>query len=369
MDTGTARLRRWGTEEGLRSAKFRFKASDVLYGKLRPYLDKAALAEWAGICSTDIIVLEPRPEEADPGFLSFLLHSPAFVEHAMSTTGGVNLPRTSWSSLATFSQIVPELPEQRAITGVLRTIQSAVEVQNRIVAKLKELKSATMAKLFREGLRGEPLKQTEIGEIPESWEVVRLRNVAEVRGSTISFSEIERHRRKDTGLRVLAIKVSDMNRSGNETHIHDAAIELLAPPEFATRYAIPKDSIVFPKRGAAIATNKKRLTTTPTVLDPNLIAVVPRATLDPRFLFAWFQTFDITSLQTPGAIPQLNKKDLDPLQVPRPSDLDEQLEIGRLLGVVDQRIATASSHLAALKDVFASALRVLMTGQVRLRVS
>ncbi len=60
--------------------------------------------------------------------------------------------------------------EQRSIAAVLSKIQAAVEVQDKIVATLKELKAATMAKLFREGLRGEPLKQTEIGEIPESWE-------------------------------------------------------------------------------------------------------------------------------------------------------------------------------------------------------
>jgi type I restriction enzyme S subunit len=80
---------------------------------------------------------------------------------------------------------VPPLPEQRAIAAVLSKIQAAVEVQDKIVATLKELKAATMAKLFREGLRGEPLKQTEIGEIPESWGVVQLAELCTADGGFI----------------------------------------------------------------------------------------------------------------------------------------------------------------------------------------
>lgn len=71
--------------------------------------------------------------------------------------------------------------EQRAIAAVVSKIQAAVEMQEKIVATLKELKAATMAGLFREGLRGEPLKQIEIGEIPlpsktEQEEIARAAN-------------------------------------------------------------------------------------------------------------------------------------------------------------------------------------------------
>lgn len=66
----------------------------------------------------------------------------------------------------------PPKPEQKKIAYVLSKIRQAVENHEKIVVDMRELKSATMAKLFREGLRGEPLKQTEIGEIPQSWEVI-----------------------------------------------------------------------------------------------------------------------------------------------------------------------------------------------------
>ncbi len=69
---------------------------------------------------------------------------------------------------------VPPLAEQRKIAAVLGLVQRAIEQQERLIALTTELKKALLHKLFTEGLRGEPQKQTEIGPVPESWEIVAL---------------------------------------------------------------------------------------------------------------------------------------------------------------------------------------------------
>ena len=70
---------------------------------------------------------------------------------------------------------IPPLAEQRKIAAVLGLVQRAIEQQERLIALTTELKKALLHKLFTEGLRGEPQKQTEIGPVPESWEVASWR--------------------------------------------------------------------------------------------------------------------------------------------------------------------------------------------------
>src|SRR4051812_46675046 len=72
-----------GKASDVHSSKYAFQAGDVLYGKLRPYLDKAVLVDDSGVCSTELLVLRPK-QGVDPRFLAALVHTPGFVEYAIS---------------------------------------------------------------------------------------------------------------------------------------------------------------------------------------------------------------------------------------------------------------------------------------------
>ena len=176
IDSGESQLKRWGDASEVKSAKSHFYLNDVLYGKLRSYLDKAVIAEMEGICSTDILVVTASPKTI-PRFLVNLLHTHSFISHATATSTGVNHPRTSWNSLGKFTFALPSLPEQRAIASILGAIQEAKFARQKEIALERERKATLMDYLFSHGTKGEPSKQTEIGEIPESWEVVRLEDV------------------------------------------------------------------------------------------------------------------------------------------------------------------------------------------------
>jgi type I restriction enzyme S subunit len=257
--------------------------------------------------------------------------------------------------------------EQKAIAGVLRQAELALQKQSELLLTLQELKQAAMRELFTRGLRGEAQKETEIGLVPESWSIERLDNRAQVVSTRMSYTELNGvENAQANAVRVVGIKVSDMNRAGNETVIQAAALEKLLDADIAAYRCAPPGTIVFPKRGAAIATNKKRLAETWSVFDPNVIGVVPNDTINARFLFHWFQSFDLRTITEPGPTPQLNKKHLDPLSIPVPQTSDEQKEIAAILDALDRKIALHRQKRAVLEELFQSLLHKLMTGEIRI---
>ncbi len=147
IDSGLSLLQRWGKASFVKSAKHYFYPNDVLYGKLRPYLDKAILAEMEGICSTDILVVTANSKTI-PIFLVYLLHTQSLIRYAIATTGGVNHPRTTWNSLRKFTFPLPPLREQRAITDVFRAIDKKIAALEQETQYLDELFHAMLDELM-----------------------------------------------------------------------------------------------------------------------------------------------------------------------------------------------------------------------------
>jgi len=250
---------------------------------------------------------------------------------------------------------------------VLGLVQRAIEQQERLIALTTELKKALLHKLFTEGLRGEPQKQTEIGPVPESWEVMALGTRCDVVSGSLSYTDFSKMASSDAldAVDCMGVKVSDLNLPGNETRFVMANLIKRLSADFASKRLVPADTVIFPKRGAAIATNKKRLTTTWTVLDPNLIGLRAKDSLDAEFLFHWWQTFDLRKITDPGPTPQLNKKDLVPVLIPLPKEIDEQREIAVAISCIDSKMHSHQRKHSALTDLFRTLLHQLMTAQIR----
>jgi type I restriction enzyme S subunit len=296
----------------LGSAKCAFDERHVLYSKLRPYLNKVVVPDTAGVGTSELIPLL-ADKRLDREFLAFYLRSREFVDFANANTRGANLPRISMAELWAHRVPVPNsLDEQRRIVA---RIKECMERMTEIEA------NATLAQREVSALFPAILNER-FAEIRKTHGYRLLEDVTDIRGggSLPKGSEIDLGKGA-----VLLVKVGDMNISGNERVI-DVAREYL-PSEEAGRGVIPSGAVIFPKRGGAIATNKKRLLGRPARIDPNLMAVVanPEFLCD-AYLYYWSQTIDLAKLSNGGVIPQLNRKDLAPLELPVPS-LDAQRPI------------------------------------------
>ena len=355
-----------GQASNMRSNTSAFEPGDVLYGKLRPYLDKAVLADGQGVCTTELLVLRVKPG-VDPRFLATVVHAPSFLEYAIAGTTGVQHPRTSWAHIREYELPAFTFDEQRHVADLLWLVHGGIHRSEALVEEGHALKRTVMQTLFTRGLRGEAQKETEIGPVPVSWEVGQLGEFADVISTRMSYSElasVEQSPTEDT-VRAQGIKVADMNLPGNELKLRTATLERMIDKDEAEYRCAPPGTIIFPKRGAAIATNKKRVSTQWTAFDPNVIGVVSNGKIDQDYLFQWFQMFDLRTITEPGPTPQLNKKNLLPLCIAIPPTQEEQQEIVAIFDAVDHKIDLHRKKRALLEKLFKALLHKVVMSEIR----
>ncbi|HQI28843.1 MAG TPA: restriction endonuclease subunit S, partial [Sedimentisphaerales bacterium] len=130
-------------------------------------------------------------------------------------------------------------------------------------------------------------------------------------------------------------KVGDMNLPGNEkcmttiaNTISRATLKKLKAKTF------PKGTIIFPKIGAAIATNKKRVLTQPSVVDNNVMGLIPKPHINPWYLYYWMLQFDLRSVSNIGPVPSMRKTEVERVAIPLPP-LSEQHRIVEILDQAD----------------------------------
>ena len=123
IESNFPKLKKWGSSDDVKSSKSYFYPKDILYGKLRPYLRKAVLADTEGICSTDILVVKVKNyEDVFPEFLINIFHNSSFIQYAIQTTSGTNLPRTSWNAIKKYNFPLPAIAEQKQISNHLSVL-------------------------------------------------------------------------------------------------------------------------------------------------------------------------------------------------------------------------------------------------------
>jgi type I restriction enzyme S subunit len=263
---------------------------------------------------------------------------------------------------------LPLLPEQRAIAHVLSKIQAATQTQAAIAERARELKRALMAKLFTEGLRGEPLKETEIGLMPESWEVVKLDDVFEF----LQYGTSERCDVDTGGIPVLRIPnvvegkidIGDLKflKTSGKTvdNLRLAIGDLLfvrtnGRREYTGRCAVFKGEL----QEALFASYLIRARLNPETILPDFLQLYTeteegRGQLSGRASGAADGKFNI------------NTQIIRAVVIPR-TTLDEQREIIHILQTVDAKITAAERKRAGLDELFRAMLKELMTGRVRVK--
>ena len=190
----------------------------------------------------------------------------------------------------------------------------------------------------------------------KGWKETTLGEVAKCAGGS-SFP-IE-HQNGRTGIPF--IKVSDLNTPGNDREITSALNYITS--ELAAELGVrvwPIDTVVFPKVGAALLTDKRRILTQDTIFDNNLLGLVGNHEIYPRFLLLFMETIRMSDFAQMGALPSVSHGIIEKLCILLPP-LTEQRRIVDVIGSVDAYVASLESYATAARTARAALLHELLT--------
>ena len=163
-------------------------------------------------------------------------------------------------------------------------------------------------------------------------------------------------------------KVSDMNSSGNEVRMTRSNYNLSNEEVVKLKLKLyPKGTVIFPKRGGAILTNKKRVLSKDSTFDLNLMGVLPNENVNSSFLFYWFINLDLGKICDGSNIPQINNKNIAPLDFPIPPIETQQAivsKIEELFSELDKGIEDLKTAQQQLKTYRQSVLKWAFEGKL-----
>lgn len=369
--------RRIDTDSEFEGDGVAFRAGDILFGKLRPYLAKVHLAEELGEAVGDFHVLRPMASMLGTYGARFLLNRD-FISIVDGSTYGAKMPRASWDFMADMPVLVPLRDEQEVIASFLdretAKIDALVEEQKRLIELLKEKRQAIITHAVTKGLNPSvPMKPSGIewlGDVPEHWEVLRVKLLATVisKGTTpttvgADFTE--------SGVRFLkAENVSDGRVVMEpEFFISEETDRLLS------RSALKENDVLVVIAGAT--TGKSAVMRTqllPANTNQAVCFIRCQDNMTARYLNAWLSTelvqssVKLSSVQS--AQPNLSMEDVGNLRIPWPP-VEERSKvlnaIGSLCNELDGQTSVCRQVVELLSERRSALISAAVTGKIDVR--
>ena len=266
LDPASLHIQRWGLIEEGTSFTRTFVAGQVLFGKRRAYQRKVAVADFDGICSSDILVFEAK-DDLLPELLPFIVQSDPFYEYALNTSAGSLSPRTKWKDLAEYEFALPPKDEQRRIADILWAADEAIGHFNDSFLAQKTLKEILMVELF---------------EVDQSISHVNLASI----GSWVSGGTPSRSRRDFWNGNISWVSPKDMKvevLTDTLEHVTETGVD-------SGSRMIPAGSILIVVRGMILAhTFPIAIAGIPVAFNQDMKALLVSEDFNPKYIYYWLQ--------------------------------------------------------------------------------
>jgi type I restriction enzyme S subunit len=337
------------------------KSDDISIGRYGASVGRILTGK-SGAINVAIMTTFPDESQVTKPFLRFALCLNDFQNYLTGLGGRAAQAGFNQGEISRFKFPLPLITEQRKIAGILELVQRAIEQQELLIMKTAELKKTLLHQLFTKGLRVEPQKQTEIGPVPESWEVRTIGEIAKTRtGGTPARDNIKYW---ENGT-IPWVKTGEINfgviNSTNEKITDDGLTRSAAK-------IFPKGTLLVAMYGQGITRGRVGILGIEAATNQACAAIIPHseAQVSSLFLF-YFIEYHYENIRKLGH--GANQKNMNaalvrgfPIAFPK---ADEQKETINILSRVDAKLLLFNRKQNLLSALFRTLLRQLMTGTKR----
>jgi len=338
------------------SAKL-FPKGTILMAMYGATVGKTAILKKEATTNQAICGIIPNNDNFNSEFLRYQLIFKR--EDFLKQRYGGAQPNISQNIIKNFEVAIPPLPEQRKIAHVLSKVQKAIEQQDKLIRTTTELKKALMQKLFTEGTRGEPQKETEIGLVPESWETIKISELGKCVTGTTPKTKVEEYW---VNPEYDFIAPADI---GNTKYIYNSEKQISEAGLGVSRI-LPKNSVMCVCIGSSIGkvglTIKEKSST-----NQQINSIICKSDFNPAYIYYLMSQISEywKSYVTFGPVPILNKCQFEQIEIAATRDMGEQNEIANSISLLDLKIEFHDTKKQTLTALFKTLLHELMTGQRR----
>lgn len=305
--------------------------------------------------------LRPKSEETVPHFYMYYLEA-GFTKLGLYQGAGntTTIPNLSRSRLAALEVPRPSRVEQRHVADVLLKVQRATEVEETLITSARELKQATMRQLFTFGIRGERQQDSELGPIPESWDIVRLGDVCRLStGTTPATKRTDYYQGQVPFIKTFEIvnnRITEASTFLSAEAVADYSLQLY-----------PAGTVLMAMYGQGKTRGQVALLEIAAATTQNAAAIQPNGDLDAAFLWQYLRSsYDrLRGMGSLGHLSHLNLGYLRDLTLVKPP-ISQQREIADVLHIQDRMVSTHTRKREELTELFNHLLDGLMTGRIRI---
>lgn len=374
LDSGQLTINGYDEDGRERSSSRVFREGDVLFGKLRPNLNKAAIAPFSGVCSSDIIPIY-ADKDVRQQYLPYLMHSKLVRDRVVSTMEGTNLPRTSWGDLEKTLIPLPSLPEQRRIADILSTVDEQIQQTDEIIEERKLFKQGLTSDLFQNGIGHTSFTPVSIGareyQLPQSWEMVTIEDLLDqetdkkpIRGGPPGGKISKQDRVKEGPKVYVQENIIYQDYSMGTEYLSEEKFEELEGA------ALEPGDVVITRAGTVGRTDVFPEYARKGIMDSSLIRLkLDQQRVRPEYLSTYISDssisqFQIKSMSHGGTRININNQIIKSLSVPLPP-LSEQDQISEHLRLAQEKIDQEREAKQKLEDLKRGLMQDLLTGKVR----